>query len=186
MRTEQIDFPTLLLMLSAPFSRYLSVAGRNLCTSRKGVWLHQPGEGRDSWSHGTGRAGADGRERPGWRGDRWQHGTAREGGHMATWDWQEHESLRWAQLQARWVWICLGEGKRAFASSCPSSDGDATDHRMRPWLCAPRSGQGRQALQAAEPFCIFFPAVISASNRFSPFLHTLIHFVFCQHMVHQG
>lgn len=173
-------------MLSAPFSRYLSVAGRNLCTSRKGVWLHQPGEGRDSWSHGTGRAGADGRERPGWRGDRWQHGTAREGGHMATWDWQEHESLRWAQLQARWVWICLGEGKRAFASSCPSSDGDATDHRMRPWLCAPRFGQGRQALQAAEPFCIFFPAVISASNRFSPFLHTLIHFGFCQHMVHQG
>lgn len=46
-----------------------------------------------------GQAETDGPDRPGWRGDRWQHGTARKGGHMATWDWQEHRSLRWAQLQ---------------------------------------------------------------------------------------
>lgn len=124
MQTEQIVFSRLLLMLSAPFSRYLSMAGRNLGTSRKGVWLYQPGEGRDSWSRGMGQAEADGAERLGWRGDRWQHRTAREGGHMATWDWQEHKSLHWSQLWAWWVWIRLGEGKRAFTSSRSSSDMD--------------------------------------------------------------
>lgn len=154
MQTERIDFSRLLFMLSAPFSRYLSMAGRNLCTSRKGVWLHQPGEERDSWPRGSGRAEADGPERPGWRGDRWQHGTAREGGHMATWDWQEHKSLRWSQLRAWWVWTRLGEGKRAFTSSHPSSDTgrDAMDRRMLPWLCALQSGQRCQPPLTAEPF----------------------------------
>lgn len=66
-------------MLSVSFSRHLSMAGRNLCMSRKGVWLHPPGEGCDSWPSGMGQAEADGLERQGWRGDRWQHGTAREG-----------------------------------------------------------------------------------------------------------
>lgn len=123
-------------------------------TSRQGVWLNQPGKGRDSWPHGMGQAETDGPDRPGWRGDRWQHGTARKGGHMATWDWQEHRSLRWAQLQAWWVWICLWEGKRSFTSFDFSSDmgWDPMNCRMRPWLCAVWSGQGHQPLHAAESF----------------------------------
>lgn len=148
---------------------------RNLY-SRLGVWLHQPGKRRDSWPHGMGQAETDGPDRPGWRGDRWQHGTARKGGHMATWDWQEHKSLRWAQLQAWWVWICLGESKTAFTSFDSSSDTgwDPVDCRMRPWLCAVCSGQGCQPLHAAESFFLnVFSSVISASNKFSPFLHTL-------------
>lgn len=50
---------------------------------------------------------------------------------MATWDWQERKSLRWAQLLVWWVWICLGEGKRAFMSSGPFLDTgrDAMDLR---------------------------------------------------------
>lgn len=137
MQTAQIDFLRLLLMLSSLLADiYPWLIG--ICTSRLGVWLHQPGKGRDSWPHGMGQAETDGPDRPGWRGDRWQHGTARKGGHMATWDWQEHKSLRWAQLQAWWVWICLGESKTAFTSFDSSSDRgwDPVDCRMRPRLCA--------------------------------------------------
>lgn len=140
------------------------------------MWLQQPGEGRDSWPRGMGQAEADGPEWPSWRGDRWQHGTAREGGHMATRDWQEHKSLHRAKLQAWRVWICLGEGKRAFMSSHPSSDmgRDALGCRTQPWPCAAQPGRGPQPLQAAEPFSIF---VLRPFQRLTSFhlTHVLTH-----------